>query len=238
MKNIFQCWERTISAILLFIFILAIVFFTQKSKDYQKYIFKKAERYLSGELKNVSQQYPEEEGYIKILEKMKKNQADFSQFKTQRNIFAQVTRGKIAQTVLSDKPVFELLEIGYKPLGIEYRGRIVFADGQIIAQVNLYNQTYLVKKGTKFCNYEVLDLEKEYLEIVSQTTKSIRLTYQKTTYTKELVAKIKELNSQQIVTVSKDSEFLGFKVLDIDKDYVLLSNQGQRLKLEKGWSTK
>ena len=158
----------------------------------------------------------------------------FSSVTSKRNIFTQKVYEN-TEIVSSDSLVLQVIEIGLKPLGIEYQGRVSFEDDiDMVAQVNIHKKSYLVKKGTKFAAYNVHELNGEFIELKDEKGKIIKIKYRKIAYTNELVAKIKELTSSYSETVNKNGTFLAYKVLDIDEDSVLLSLRGQHLRLEKG----
>ena len=158
----------------------------------------------------------------------------FSTVTSKRNIFTQKVYEN-TEIVSSDSLVLQVIEIGLKPLGIEYQGRVSFEDDiDMVAQVNIHKKSYLVKKGTKFAAYNVHELNGEFIELKDEKGKIIKIKYRKIAYTNELVAKIKELTSSYSETVNKNGTFLAYKVLDIDEDSVLLSLRGQHLRLEKG----
>lgn len=158
----------------------------------------------------------------------------FSTVTSKRNIFTQKVYEN-TEIVSSDSLVLQVIEIGLKPLGIEYQGRVSFEDDiDMVAQVNIHKKSYLVKKGTKFAAYNVHELNGEFIELKDEKGKIIKIKYRKIAYTNELVAKIKELTSSYSETVNKNGTFLEYKVLDIDEDSVLLSLRGQQLRLEKG----
>ena len=154
---------------------------------------------------------------------------------SKRNIFTQQVHNKSAEAVTGDRLVLQVSEIGLKPLGIEYRGKVFFKDdNDMVAQINVDKKSYLVKKGTCFAVYQVSELNEKFIKLKDKKGKVIKIKYRQHTYTNELMAKIKELNSAYWKTVIKNDTFLEYKVLDIEEDSVLLSLQGQHLRLEKG----
>ncbi len=158
-----------------------------------------------------------------------------SSVKSKRNIFLEQVYNKDAEIAVSDRPVLLVTDISFKPLEVEYRGRIFFEDGNdLVAQVNVHKKSYLVREGTRFAAFKVDELNDEFIKVTDKKGKILKIKYRQKTYTNELVAKIKELTSAYSKTVSKNSSFLEYKVLDIDEDSVLLSRQGQHLRLEKG----
>lgn len=158
------------------------------------------------------------------------------QIELKRDLFSEF-KDKVAVDevdVLVRKPIIEVLEIEYKPLSIRYLGRIVFENGKIVAQVNIYNKSYLVYEGSKIAEMVVETINKDLISLKDKRGNFTKIKFRQLAYSNKLIAKIKEHNSQQTLEISKDSDFFGYKVLDINEDYVLVSNQGQHLRLEKG----
>jgi len=154
-----------------------------------------------------------------------------------RDIFSrepeQATSRGGAGTAASQTPRFEVVDIAQKPLGISYEGRIVFADGRIVAQVNVGRESYLVGTGATVAPYTVADLNRNKLVLTVGSARFV-VNYREPAYSDELMATVKELNSAKTFSVSKNSDFLGGTVLDIDEESVLVSKQGQYLRIEKG----
>ncbi|MFH2137160.1 MAG: hypothetical protein ABII88_01460 [Candidatus Omnitrophota bacterium] len=170
------------------------------------------------------------------LELIKESMLKQSAEGLKRNIFTKFEKPKEVVTDISELngPIFELLETGYQILGIYYWGRVIFDGGEIIAQVNFKDRTYLVKVGSKVGPYSVTALEYNSIILEDENANIIEIEYRKTAYSQSRMAKIKEYNSQRTLVVNKDSELFGYKVLDIQEDYVLVSDQVEHLKLEKG----
>jgi hypothetical protein len=154
-----------------------------------------------------------------------------------RDIFARTAEEQqrvSVERVAAPAPRFEVMEITFKPLGIEYQGRIVFADGSLVAQVNMHDKSYLVKSGARLAPYTVDSIDKDVLVLKESAGKRISVKYRQTAYVDELMANIKEVNSNTTFLVSKNSEFFGCTVLDIDEESVLVSSEGEHFRLEKG----
>lgn len=130
-------------------------------------------------------------------------------------------------------PRFQIIEITPKPLGISYEGRIIFSDGRIVAQVNMGKTSYLVGVGSTLSPYTIADLNNNMLVLLAGTTRYV-VSYRQSACSDELMATIKELNTNTTFLVTKNSDFLGGTVLDIDEESVLVSKQGQYLRIEKG----
>ncbi|MBU1045008.1 MAG: hypothetical protein KJ915_11495 [Candidatus Omnitrophica bacterium] len=149
-----------------------------------------------------------------------------------RNIFVPFEDDE--KRVTFDNPVLELLDISYKPLGFQYQGRIIYPNGKIVAQINANNKSYLVQLGAKVGDYKVTHLDKNSVVLKMKKGESLDIKYLQQGYSDELMAKIKDNISGKIETVYKNSDIFGYKVLDIDRDFVILSKLGQQLRLQKG----
>ncbi len=154
-----------------------------------------------------------------------------------RDIFSRVEipSGKVrpARRMPEGEYRFELLDTMYKSFEVNYLGRIVFEDGRMVAQLNYRNRTFLVPEGNRVAGYEVVSIDKDKVTL-RRNDQLQNIEFRRPMYTEELTAKIKETGTGQVFVVDQNSEIFGFKVLDIKKDSVLLSNQGQHLSLEKG----
>ncbi len=234
MKVIYKNWEKAIFFTLIGGLLVIMLFCIRKGADYKRHISRRIAGLAQGEVNRHRWLIPGEGDYESFLEKIKKGPAVFYLSKSGRNIFTTFGKESGYESVRPGTSAFKIFEIDYKPLEIEYRGRIVFGNGRIVAQVSFHNRTYLVGVGAKVARYKVTHLDKDYIKLQSDKAEVIKIGYQKKTYSEELMAKVKELNSQRILQVSEGSEFFGGKVLDIDKDYVLVSKQGQLIRLEKG----
>jgi len=156
--------------------------------------------------------------------------------KAKRNIFEKWHMQTAAKEEVSDSDalVLKLEEIGYKPLGIEYKGKIIFGDGEIVAQINIHKQSYIIKSGSPVLDYTVEQLTRKFIKLKDKQGRYTKIKYREKMYTNEHVATLRELRSNKVKVVNKNSSFLGFKVLDIDEESVLLSRAGERLRLRKG----
>ena len=230
MKNVNQNTEKTVCFVLLAVLITLLLIFAKTIDNYRYDIARKI-----NSLKHQAQAEPEASLGHDLVKDIKVAAFISCPKQEGRNIFSRLEKEDFfAPVVEADDPSFNLLEVGYKPLKIKYEGRIDFNDGTIVAQVNLKNNTYLAKKGATIENYRIVKLNKAYLDLEDRFSQVTRINYRETMYGDEFIAKIVEVKSQQIFEVSENSKFLGYKVLDIDKDYVLVSKQGQHLRLEKG----
>jgi hypothetical protein len=160
------------------------------------------------------------------------NKAKIDLLNVKRNVF--VPFNDDAKSPEYTNPVLELLDISFKPLGFQYQGRIVYPNGQIVAQINANHKSYLVKIGSSLANYKVLRLDKDVISLKPKQGKALDIKYLQTAFSEELMAKIKDNVSGDIETVYKNSIIYGYKVLDIEEDCVILSKSGQHLRLQKG----
>ena len=160
------------------------------------------------------------------------------ELKAKRNIFAPKKKQKTLTAVDdledSDEVVLRLVKTGFKSLGLNYRGQMFYKDGTLVAQVNYKKKTYLVSKGSKFKGNQVTDLSKEMITIKTYKGKEVTIPFRKIVFTDERIAEIQECNSLKTAVLSMNSKFLGYKVLDISEDSVIVSKHGQHLKLQKG----
>ena len=185
-----------------------------------------------------------EQQLIKAQKKAKEDMAvminndfiEFVSFLSGRNIFTKVKDAQQpkAEIEYNNESGFEISYIMREPLNIEYRGRIVYGPGKIVAQVNLRNKTFLVRQGSKFAGYTVKYLDMHKIFLKKEDGSELEIGYREVVYKNKLTAQIKELETERSFFITKGSTFYGYKVLDIQEDYVLLSKHGQHLKLEKG----
>jgi len=233
MKLIYKHWEKIIFAALLCMLVIALAALAGKTARYQQNIAQKMDSW-DADVPGRQKLIKEQDTVKMIIVRIKKTFADFELKQIKRNIFARMLETTAGQPVMVAEPIFKLLEITYKSLGIQYRGRVVYESGKIIAQLNFDNKSYLVGIDSQVAGYEVVGLGKNHIHLKDNKRKTLKLKYQQAAYSEELVARIQECNSNQTVEVSKGSELFGYKVLDMDMKSVLLSKQGQHLKLEKG----
>ncbi len=234
MKGKYENLEKIIFFTFLCLLLVAIPVLLNKAVADNDILDEKMQRltmYNSRSITDV-RDYAQEEEYLRQAEQTAR---ELSSVTSKRNIFSERLCRKDVQDPVSDRPVLQVSEIGFKPLGIEYRGKVFFEDDNaMVAQVNVHKKSYLVKEGTRFAAYRVDELNEKFIKLTDKKGRIIKIKYRQKAYSNELVAKIKELTSAYSKTVSKNSRFLEYKVLDIDEDSVLLSLQGQHLRLEKG----
>jgi len=236
MKVIYRDWDKIVFGLLLCIFVVSLFLFSKEGAAYQNTMTEKeALLNCTGESRNRREPLSRDSGNA-LLKEIEEGALEGFAKSGKRNIFSYPRSKKSADSERDREiaPVLEVQEIGYKPLEIEYRGRIVFEDGTLIAQVNFHDRSYLVSIGSRIAHYTVRHLTKRSISLQGSHREVTKIPYRTATYSDELIATIKEHTSGRTLTVGIDSVFFGYKVLDIDEDYVLVSRQGQHLRLEKG----
>ena len=234
MKEKHENSEKVIFYVLLCLLLVAIPVLFKKNAVNNDTIYEKMQK-LSTQSSQSPAQSLDDYQDIEDLRQKEQTARALSSVISKRNIFTQEVHDKSVEAVTGDRLVLQVSEIGFKPLGIEYRGKVFFKDdNDMVAQINVDKKSYLVKKGTRFAIYQVRELNGKLIELTDKEGKVINIKYREHAYTNELMAKIKELNSGYLKTVIKNDTFLEYKVLDIDEDSVLLSLQGQNRRLEKG----
>jgi hypothetical protein len=212
--------------------ISAFVLFTANADE--KTSFERKSKELTGFQLNGGNNHIKNPDYLSEVQEQ--SRVDLRQAK--RNIFASYQMDDKEQqqrrTAKPETPVLELLDISYKPLGFQYQGRIVYPDGQVVAQVNSPYKSYLVETGSKIDSFVVASLDKNIISLKGDGGKQIKIKYLQTAYSEELMAKIRENVSGIINIVHPKSSLFGYQVLDIEQDAVILSKYGQRLRLQKG----
>ncbi len=233
MKELNKNWDKVLFGVLLCVFLVVIFTFAGKNASNRDYNAGVSEDLNQSDYSSLPVSRMPGNAQNIMLEKMK---SDLTiKIKPERDIFAYPREKKDEPTrILTQEPVFEVVEIGYKPLGIEYKGKIVFGKGEIAAQINMRNKSYIARVNSTIAQYTVTQLNEQAISLRDGNGKVITIKYRENVYSDQLSAKIKELNSQKTFDVGKDSEFLGIKVLDIDGNSVLVSKSGERLRLEKG----
>ncbi|MFH1093181.1 MAG: hypothetical protein V1739_03375 [Candidatus Omnitrophota bacterium] len=234
MKEKYENLEKVIFFVLLCLLLVAMPVLLKKRAASNDILEKKIKSLSINNSESVEtgNEYTNTEKYLRVQEQANRT---LSSLTSKRNIFSEPVYKKNAEIVTGEHQVLQVSEIGFKPLEIEYRGKVFFKDdNDMVAQVNILKKSYLVKKGTKFASYQVDELNEKFIKLTDKKGEVIKIEYRQKVYTNELVAKIKELTSAYSETVSKNGSFLEYKVLDIDEDSVLLSHQGQHLRLEKG----
>ncbi len=226
MNKIYSKLEKIACFGMAALFIISSYSFLGKADDYKQLIEEK-ENSLTVEIKNDSK--PTNSENLSADFDIK---TDIDLLQIKRNIFVPFKDDEKRAVV--DNSILEVLDISYKPLAFQYQGRIIYPDGQIVAQINANNKSYLVKLGAKLAKYTVEHLDKNGVSLKSKQGDFLKIKYLQTAFSDELMAKIKDNISGNIETVYKNSNIYGYKVLDIEEDSVILSKSGQHLRLQKG----
>lgn len=227
MNKIYDNWEKIVCFAMVGIFIISSFVFIKNNADYKMSIEQKKDKLADNESADEVKLDLQGALLAKIDDKAK-----IDLLKIKRNIFVPFKDDEKKQDI--NKPVFELLDISYKPLAFQYQGRIVYPNGQIVAQINANNKSYLIKIGSNLGNYKVEQLDKDSVTLKTKQGESVNIKYLETAFSDELMAKIKDSISGNIETVYKNSNIYGYQVLDIERDSVVLSKSGQHLRLQKG----
>ena len=127
----------------------------------------------------------------------------------------------------------KIISISFAPLPFMYNGFIARSDGTIIGQINWSGKTYFVKKGDKFKDYKVIEINSKILKIENKDGQ-ITLDYKKQANGKELVAKLHNSMSDKEYDVKKGDDIGGYKIVDITIDSVVLYGQNKEWVITKG----
>jgi len=126
-----------------------------------------------------------------------------------------------------------LVSVSAAPLPFMYNGFIEKPDGTRIGQINWSRRTYFVKKGDKFKDYKVLEVNSKIIKIENKDGQIV-LEYKKPVKGKELTAKLYNSMDNKEFEVKKDDEINGYKILDIKADSVILYGQDKEWVVNKG----
>ncbi len=168
--------------------------------------------------------------YLVIIEQLK-SPYPISRYKTlfDRNIFIKQEARPIAftpdnLTLLSAEPV---------NLPFMYKGYIQTPMGAIIAQINWGGKTYFVKKGDRFKDFRVMEIDKKMVRIEGKEGQLI-LDFKKPVKGKEFIAKLSNSLNSKISEVRKGDEIYGYKILDITPNSVILYGEDKEWVINKG----
>ena len=126
-----------------------------------------------------------------------------------------------------------LISVSAVPLPFMYNGFIERSDGTTIGQINWSGKTYFVKKGDKFKDYKVIEINSKILKIENKDGQII-LEYKKAAKGKELVAKLHDSMNNKDIEVKRDDTVGEYKVLDIKTDSVVIYGQNKEWVITKG----
>lgn len=167
--------------------------------------------------------------YSSIIERLKAP-FDITRYKQLfvRNIF-----------VKPEKPVaiftpenLKLLAVDQVVLPFMYNGYILVANGAIIGQVNWGEKTYFLKKGERFKDYTVIDIQPRRL-IVEGKDGELVLDLKIPSKGKELVAKLYNELDGKTYEVKKGDAVNGYKILDITTGSVIVYGQNREWVIKK-----
>jgi hypothetical protein len=127
----------------------------------------------------------------------------------------------------------KLVSVSAVPLPFMYNGFIEKSDGTRVGQINWAEKTYFIKKGDKFKDYKVLEINSKIIKIENKDGQII-LEYKKPAKSKELVAKLRNSMDDKEFEVKKNDEVGGYKILDIRADSVVLYGQDKEWVINKG----
>lgn len=127
----------------------------------------------------------------------------------------------------------KLVSVQNIPLPFMYNGFILTANNTIIGQVSWSGKTYFVKKGGKFRDYKVIDIDKKTMAVENKDGQLLILDYQKPAKGTELIAELHDPTEEKTYEVRKDDQINEYKVLDIKTDNVVLYGQNKEWVINK-----
>jgi uncharacterized membrane protein len=146
-----------------------------------------------------------------------------------RNLFVRPEAPPVVFT--PDK--LKIVSIGATNLPFIYTGFIQKQDGTMIAQINWSGKTYFAKKGEKFKDYKVLEINSKQVRAENKDGQ-LTMEFKKPVKSKELIGKLYSSMDDKTFEVKKGDEINGYKVLDIKADSVILYGQDQEWVIKKG----
>lgn len=142
--------------------------------------------------------------------------------------------------VKPEKPIEVLTPESLKLVAVErvtlpfiYNGYIETPNGTIIGQVNWAEKTYFVKKGEKFKDYKVIEIQQKRL-IVEGKEGQLVLEFKKPGKGKEFIIKLCNELDGKIYELRKGDEISGYKILDITSDSVVIWGKNKEWVIKKG----
>ena len=169
MKEKHENSEKVIFYVLLCLLLVAIPVLFKKNAVNNDTIYEKMQK-LSTQSSQSPAQSLDDYQDIEDLRQKEQTARALSSVISKRNIFTQEVHDKSVEAVTGDRLVLQVSEIGFKPLGIEYRGKVFFKDdNDMVAQINVDKKSYLVKKGTRFAIYQVRELNGKLIHFANLT---------------------------------------------------------------------
>ncbi|RKY37679.1 MAG: hypothetical protein DRP78_00415 [Candidatus Omnitrophota bacterium] len=233
MKLIYQNWEKLIVLVLFCALFFVAEYCSDTLREYKKNAL--------GRMSNLTKQQDElqevkldSSKYLLLFGKMRKESEQIKLSDLGRDIFTRLEQQGAGDSFGGKKFGFEVVQIRQKILDLKYLGRVAFAKGKAIVQVNISGKTYLLAKGEKVDGYKLKRITKDYIEFLDSNSESLRIDYRKIKYSTEFEAEIKNDVLGQVVVVSKGSKFSGYEVLSIDKNSMKVSLNGKNILLKEG----
>jgi hypothetical protein len=127
----------------------------------------------------------------------------------------------------------KVVSIGATNLPFMYTGFIQKQDGTMIGQINWSGKTYFAKKGEKFKDYKVIEINSKQIRAENKDGQ-LTMEFKKPVKSKELIGKLYSSMDDKTFEVKKGDEINGYKVLDIKADSVILYGQDQEWVIKKG----
>lgn len=131
------------------------------------------------------------------------------------------------------KPLFELRAVDLEEIPIIFKGSIVRGDKVIIAQINWGNKTYFVKPGEMLKQWLISEITEDFVIIKDPDLKPFTLFLNKITYSEVMTATIMYTTDNKIYRVKIGDMIDDYKVLDIKKHNVIVSNKNSQIIISK-----
>ncbi len=148
---------------------------------------------------------------------------------TERNIFLKPEKPRAVFSPDSLK----LLSVQPVRLPFIYNGFIQTPGGTIIGQITWLDRTYFVKKGGKFKDYKVIDIDKTAMTVEDKASQRMVLDYKKPVNGTELAAALYDPTEEKTYEVRKDDYISEYKILDIKPDSVIIYGQSRQWIINK-----
>lgn len=168
--------------------------------------------------------------YTTILERLK---APFDMTRYQRLLTRNIFIKPEKPLIVFSPGSLKLVSVEPIILPFIYKGYIQTASGTIIGQVNWGDKTYFIKKGDKFKDYKVIDIQRRAITVEGKEGQLI-LEFKKPAKGKELIAKVYNELDQKTYELRKEEELNDYKILDITADSVVLWGENKEWVIKKG----
>ncbi len=127
---------------------------------------------------------------------------------------------------------FALQSVGNIPLPIKYQGYIELPD-KVIGQIKWKESTRFVEPGASLNGYVIQRVTKSKIEVVDEQGKGMEFLLNKPVLSDKLYAVLYDRISRKNFSIEIASVIDGYKVIDIQPDYVILFSNGSEMKLTK-----